>query len=108
MVKEKTSNQPLAMLLGVLTGVWLLTILIYVAVFDPGFKAALASTFGHHWLGKVVISYVMFFVVWLVSSIGLRKREFGSIKTWVWITLISLILAIILISALMTWHYFTE
>jgi len=108
MNKEKTSNQPIAMFFGVLTGVWVLTILIYAGVFVPGFKAALASTFTHHWLGKVIISYVALFSVWILSSFSLRNREVQNKKTWVWITVISIILSVFLISALMTWHYFTE
>lgn len=108
MAKEKSSNQPVAMFLGVLAGVWVLTILVYAAVFDPGFKATLVSTFGHHWLGKVIVSYIVFFVVWFISSVGLKNHEVGNMKAWVWITIVSVILATILISTLMTWHYFTE
>lgn len=108
MNKEKTSNQPVAVLFGVLVGVWVLTILIYAGVFVPGFEAALGSTFTHHWLGKVIISYVAVFAVWVLSSVSLRNREVRNKTTWIWITIISIILSVILISALMTWHYFVE
>jgi len=108
MAKEKNTGETAAMLLGMLAGSWILTILIYLAVFIPDFKASLASTFGHHWSGKVVISYISFAIVWLIARVGLKNKNVGTTKTWTWISIVCLILVIILISALMTWHYFTE
>ncbi len=108
MVKGKSTGETVAMLLGLLVGAWVLTIQIYAAVFLPEFKSWLATTFTHHWLGKVVISYVVFFLAWLGARTTLKNRDFGDIKTWTWSTIALLIIVIILIGALMTWHYFAE
>lgn len=108
MAREKSTGETVAMLLGLLAGAWVLTILIYAAVFVPNFKSGLATTFGHHWLGKVVISYVVFFLVWLGARTTLKDKDFGDIKTWTWSTIALLVIAMILISALMIWHYFAE
>jgi hypothetical protein len=108
MAEGKNTGESVAMLLGLLAGAWILTILIYAAVFVPGFKSGLAATFSHHWLGKVVISYVVFFVVWLGARITLKDKNFENIKTWTWTTILLLVIVIILISAVMTWHYLAE
>jgi hypothetical protein len=108
MAGEKNTGETVAMLLGLLAGAWILTILIYAAVFVPGFKSGLAATFGHHWLGKIVISYIIFFIVWLGARTTLKNKNFENIKTWTWTTTVLLILTIILISAVMTWHYLAE
>ena len=41
--------------LGATVSAWLLVILIVIAEFIVQFKTFLASTFGHHWIGKAVI-----------------------------------------------------
>lgn len=108
MAREKNTGETVAMLLGLLVGAWVLTILIYAAVFVPVFKSWLTATFSHHWLGKIVISYAVFFLVWLGARTTLKDKDFGDINAWTWSTIALLVIVILLISAVMIWHYFAE
>jgi len=108
MTKEKTTGVPAAIFLALLVGAWLLTTLIYFSVFSSSFKSGLASTFGHHWLGKVILSYVAFAAVLLIARTSLKNKNVRNVKTWTLISAISIILIVILISGLFVWHYFAE
>lgn len=106
MAKTNITLDTSSLLLGLNAGALTLTILIYAAVFVPGFKDGLAATFIHHWLGKIVLSYLVFFGVWLGTRFTLKNKEFGNIKMWTWVTTVLLVVSTVLITALMVYHYY--
>jgi len=46
--------------------------------------------------------------VWLGARTTLKDRDSGDITTWTWSTIAMLVIVMVLISALMIWHYFAE
>lgn len=100
MAKENKS-ETVSMLISLIVGVGVLTILIVVAAYVAPFKTALATTFGHHWLGKVAITYPVFFVVWLFTKYQFGAKDFGSLETWKWTTVVFLLGFMVIISAAM-------
>ena len=57
---------------------WVLTALIIAAEFSGAFKTTLASIFSHHWIGKLVITALTFFVLGYVFR---RSEKYSTDKT---------------------------
>ncbi|MBS3068727.1 hypothetical protein J4450_08535 [Candidatus Micrarchaeota archaeon] len=47
---------------GATISAWLLAVLVIVAELVAPFKDALKNVFTHHWIGKVVLVFIAFFV----------------------------------------------
>ncbi|MEN3048498.1 MAG: hypothetical protein ABDH63_06950 [Candidatus Caldarchaeales archaeon] len=100
MSKPKRQGEIAAILLALLVASWLLTAMIFAGDLAPPFKRGLGATFGHHLIGKTVISYVVFFAVWLGGRAVIKDRPIMSIKGWTWTTVLSMVLIAILITVL--------
>jgi len=108
MTSTKGAGETAAILLGLLAASWLLTSLVFASELVPGVSPALKAIFTHHWIGKVVISYVAFFTVWLGARVGFKNKSLGNINAWKWAAVASLILEILLIAAMFVWLFFAE
>ena len=71
----------------------------------PPFKAWLAATFGHHWLGKGIISTVIFLAVIVLSYPKLTKVE-RSMGTWSARLLAVVIFVTLVIIGFYTYEFF--
>ena len=58
---------------GATAGLWLLTLMIIVAELATPFKELLKAAFGHHWIGKAVITRVAFIIAGFLWKGG-RER----------------------------------
>lgn len=56
---------------GIIVAAPILTIMIIVAELFAPFKNGLKAAFGHHWIGKVVISIILF----VLAGFLLSKKE---------------------------------
>lgn len=70
--------------------VFITTITIWSELFKP-IKNWLAETFSHHWVGKGVVSVILFIVVGFLLH-GVFKKNDNGIKFWLyvlfWVTLL--------------------
>ena len=79
-----------------------ITIITIIAELSEGFKNALKSVTGHHWITKSVIAFILFFGVYIFV-----KRSDDKIKplqeawTIIWITL----LASLILFGFYLWHF---
>jgi len=71
----------------------------------PPLKTWLAATFGHHWLGKGIISIVIFLAVIALSYPKLTKVE-RSMGTWSARLLAVVILVTLIIIGFYTYEFF--
>lgn len=71
----------------------------------PPLKAWLAATFGHHWIGKGIISIVLFLAVIALSYPKLTKVE-RSMAAWSARLLAVVILATLIIIGFYTYEFF--
>lgn len=108
MRKVKSEGETAAILLGLLVASWILTLLVFASELIPSVASGLKATFTHHWIGKIVITYTIFFIVWLGATASIKSKTIENVKAWKWITVVSLILEIILIAALFVWLFFAE
>ncbi len=79
----------------------LIAILTIYSELDSGFKSLLAGTFGHHWVGKGIISLIVFVLLSLILNAVLKKDE-----DWAKITFIITILSGLAIFIFYVWHFF--
>ncbi len=68
--------------LGVTAGSWLLAILVIAAELYAPFKDLLKATFGHHWIGKVVLVTLVFLAFGLLvkekkTILGMSAEKFA-------------------------------
>jgi len=68
-------------------------------------KAWLAATFGHHWIGKGILSIVVFLVVIALSYSRLTKAE-RSMATWSNRLFATVILVTVIIIGFFTYEFF--
>ncbi len=61
--------------LGATVSAWLLTLMVIVADLYTPFKDALKGIFGHHWIGKGVITFAIFILVGFIFS---NTQKIGS------------------------------
>ncbi len=82
-----------------------ITIMTLGSELYPPLKAWLATTFGHHWVGKGVISIVLFLVVAVVSYPALTRSE-RSMAAWSYRLVAVVVLATVTIVAFFTYEFF--
>lgn len=88
---------------------YLATILVMIVVviltiaseLNPPLKAGLAATFGHHWVGKGVISVIIYLVIGLGTYPMLSKQSILSVKIWT-----IALTAVLIIGALAIYGFF--
>lgn len=108
MSRPKGHGEIAAILLALLVASWLLTALVFAGDLAPPLKRALSATFGHHWIGKIVISYVVFFAVWLGGRAVIKERTLMSIRGWTWTTVLSMVLITVLMTLLYVGLHFAK
>lgn len=82
--------------------VWLVVVMTIAAELSAPFKALLAETFTHHWIGKGVISAVAFVVFYAIFS---RARESDSVSRDAWKVVWSVVLGGLAIFLFYLWHF---
>lgn len=89
------------------TMVVIVTIVIFtiVAEVNSGFEGFLADIGGHHWVGKSILSLIIFAVVWLGSAFKL-KEDPKTIKKWAISVLGTTIFGGLAILTFFLYHYF--
>ena len=85
--------------LGASVSSWVLTLLIIATEFSTSFKTTLASTFSHHWIGKAVITALIFFILGYVF----RQSEKYSTDRIAWYSVVG---SLIIISLFYTVVFF--
>ena len=59
--------------------------LIFLAAFFAGFKALLTTLFSHHWVGKFIITTLVFLVVGFFSRATKKETDQFAWKTTLWV-----------------------
>jgi len=82
--------------------IWLVVVMTIAAELSEPFKALLAGTFTHHWIGKSVISVVAFVVFYAIFS---RARESDNVSRGAWQVVWSVVLGGLIIFSFFLWHF---
>jgi hypothetical protein len=82
-----------------------ITIFTIVSEISGGFKDFLANIGGHHWVGKGILSLIIFGVVWFGSAFKL-KEDPETTKKWAIAVLITTVLGMLAIFIFFLDHYF--
>lgn len=83
-----------------ITALFVATITI-VSEFNAPFTTYLTNTFGHHWIGKSVISTGVFIVFSGILWGAFRRRHPASARAWVYASIV-----LVLISAMVIFGFF--
>jgi len=89
---------------ALITTIAILVMTVGSELYDP-LKAWLAATFGHHWIGKGVLSIVIFVVVIALSYPRLTKAE-RSMTTWSNRLFAVVVLVTVIIIGFFTYEFF--
>ena len=82
--------------------IWLVVVMTIAAELSEPFKALLAGTFTHHWIGKSIISVIAFVVLYIIFS---RARESDNVSRDAWKVVWSVVLGGLAIFSFFLWHF---
>lgn len=82
--------------------VWFITVVTLAAELSPTLKDLIASVFLHHWLGKSILTLVVFGLIVAVTP----QRQFDD-RRWANYLLVSVVVGGLLILGYFVFHYLT-
>ncbi|WP_232700657.1 hypothetical protein [Halobacterium wangiae] len=80
--------------------IWFVTAVSIATELSPGLKDLIASVFAHHWLGKSILTLVVFGLIVAVTP----QRQFDD-RRWANYVLVSVIVGSLLILGYFFFHY---
>lgn len=90
---------------GSIVAVFSIIVMTVFAEVNPAFKKWLAVNFTHHWIGKSVMSVVVFLVTTIIFTI-VGKPFTNKLVLLLWILIIIASLGVILLLTFFFWHSF--
>lgn len=69
----------------------------------PSFKAWLAATFSHHWLGKSILAIIFFLLIWVLAYFAKKDENENEVSLVRWINLLS---GLVVVCALVLFGFF--
>lgn len=98
----------LAAYTGTIVNVIMISLMTIVAELNKGFKTWLATTFSHHWIGKGIISVIVFIIISLLFTPVLKGKEIKSLTRLTVITVVIIFIGFLAIGGYYFLHYFSE
>ena len=90
---------------GSIVAVISIVLMTVVAEINPAFKKWLAGNFTHHWIGKSVMSIVVFSVTTIIFTI-VHKPFTNKLVLLLWVLVIIASLGVMLLLVFFYWHSF--
>lgn len=91
-----------ALILATLGMVWLLVIMTILTEISVSFKALLVQLFGHHWVGKSVVSILFFAGAYFLSR---KMEESADISRGIYVVLGSIFAGGLIIFSFFLFHF---
>lgn len=97
-----TTNPLFRYYVATVSSVWFVTAITLTTELYPPLKVLVASVFLHHWLGKSILTLVVFGLV----VVAVPERRFDE-RRWANYVLVSIVTGSLLIFGYFVLHYFT-